>query len=276
MRRQMSDPIGQEIVETALARAGERLDGRLAAAFAIGSLAHGGFAPLVSDVDVALVVDRADAATAAAVDAIRQDTVQRYAGTPHHTLAERLSLFWSDWESLADGSEAGRFPATDRLDLLDSGILLYGADRRSGCARPDADALLLDSAAFAAKRFAEPDYVHALKHPAGLAEQGVRTVTKTVLFPVRLLYTAATGLLGRNDDAARWYADPPQPSSGLVTAAGRWRSGGIDDTAAAADLLQRELLPLYLHCLDRLREHTARSSRPDLAVPLARLLSTLA
>jgi hypothetical protein len=39
----LADPTGREVVETALALAAERLDGRLAAAFAIGSLAHGGF-----------------------------------------------------------------------------------------------------------------------------------------------------------------------------------------------------------------------------------------
>ncbi|MGI5321317.1 hypothetical protein [Actinomadura nitritigenes] len=272
----LSDPTGQEVVQAALAQAAARLDERLVAAFAIGSLAHGGFAPLVSDVDVALVVDRADAAAATAVEEVRRDTIQRYTGTPHHALASRLSLFWSDWESLADGTEAGRFPATDRLDLLDSGILLYGADRRSGCARPGRDELLLDSAAFAANKFADPAYVDTLNHREGIAAQGARAATKTVLFPVRFLYTAATGLLGRNEDAASWYTAPPQPSSSLVTAAGRWRSDGIDDAAAAAELLRRELLPLYLHCLDRLREYTAASSRPDLAVPLARLLAILA
>ncbi|MBD2891524.1 hypothetical protein amrb99_04300 [Actinomadura sp. RB99] len=272
----LSDPTGREVVQAALAEAAARLDERLVAAFAIGSLAHGGFAPLVSDVDVALVVDRADAAAATAVDTVRRDTIQRYAGTPHHALASRLSLFWSDWESLADGTDAGRFPATDRLDLLDSGVLLYGADRRSGCARPGRDELLLDSAAFAATRFADPAYVHTLRHPEGLAAEGARAATKAVLFPVRFLYTAATGMLGRNDDAARWYTAPPQPSSSLVAAAGRWRAGGIDDATAAAELLRRELLPLYLHCLDRLREHTAAAGRPDLAVALARLLTTLA
>ncbi|GAA2160869.1 hypothetical protein [Actinomadura napierensis] len=272
---ELSDPIGQEIVRTALVQAKELLDERLLAAFAIGSLAHGGFAPLVSDVDLALVVDHADVAAAAVIDAVRQETIRHYADSPHRALAARLSIFWSDWESLADGTEAGRFPATDRLDLLDSGVPLYGADRRPGCARPSRDELLLDSAAFAATRFAGPAYVQALKHPEGLAAEGARNVTKTVLFPVRLLYTAATGLLGRNADAARWYTAPPQPSSDLVAAAGRWRADGIDDSAAAGELLQRELLPLYLHCLDRLRDHTARSSRPELAAPLAQLLASL-
>lgn len=271
----LSDPAGQDIMETALAQAAARLDERLVAAFAIGSLAHGGFAPLVSDVDVALVVDRADDSAAAAIDAARRKTIQRYEDSPQHALAARLSIFWSDWTSLADGTEAGRFPATDRLDLLDSGVLLHGTDRRAGCARPGHDALLLDSAAFAGTRFADHVYVHTLRHPDELAAQGARAVTKTVLFPVRLLYTAATGLLGRNDDAAGWYTASPQPAGGLVGAAARWRTDGIDDDAAAAELLRRELLPLYLHCLDRLRHHTARSSRPELAAPLTRLLAAL-
>ncbi|MDL4775768.1 hypothetical protein [Actinomadura xylanilytica] len=92
----VSHPVGQDILRAAVGQAESRLDGRLAAAFAIGSLAHGGFVPSVSDVDLALVVDRADETVASTIDMVRRDTVRQYAGSAHHALADRLSVFWSD------------------------------------------------------------------------------------------------------------------------------------------------------------------------------------
>ncbi|SFQ46376.1 hypothetical protein SAMN04489713_1362 [Actinomadura madurae] len=270
----LSHPVGRDIVREAVAQADARLNGRLTAAFAIGSLAHGGFVPDVSDVDLALIVDQADQALAPAIDAVRRDTVQRYRGSAHYALAERLSIFWSDWEHLAHGTEAGRFPATDRLDLLDSGVLLHGTDQRARCARPSTEDLLLDSATFALAKFGDPAYLRMLGDSAALAGQGARAITKAVLFPVRLLYTATTGRLGRNDDAARWYTATPNISRTLVTCAARWRANGIDDPAAAG-LLQRELLPLYQHCADQLSRKTAASGHPGLATRLARLHAAL-
>lgn len=267
---------GHGILRTAVECAGERLGERLVAAYAIGSLAHGGFAPEVSDVDLALVVEAADDAAAGAIEAAHRDTLARYADTPRHPLAGRLSVFWSDWAHLRDGTQAGRFPATDRLDLLDSGDLLYGTDRRAECARPGRDDLLLDSATFALRRFGEPAYLRSLRDPAGLAGQGARAVTKTVLFPVRLLYTAATGRLGRNDAAAGWYTAQRLPGHTLAGQAMRWRTAGIADQAEATAQLHRELLPLYVHAIERLGRHTSDAGHPATAAGLARLRATLA
>ncbi|URN03966.1 hypothetical protein LUW74_11950 [Actinomadura madurae] len=197
----LSHPVGRDIVREAVAQADARLNGRLTAAFAIGSLAHGGFVP-------------------------------------------------------------------------DVGVLLHGTDQRARCARPSTEDLLLGSATFALAKFGDPAYLRMLGDSAALAGQGARTITKAVLFPVRLLYTATTGRLGRNDDAARWYTATPNISRTLVTCAARWRANGIDDPAAAG-LLQRELLPLYQHCADQLSRKTAASGHPGLATRLARLHAAL-
>ncbi|GAA3598825.1 hypothetical protein GCM10022419_098090 [Nonomuraea rosea] len=273
---QVSHPTGRDILRTALGHAETVLNGRLQAAFALGSLAHGGFVAEVSDVDLALIVDRIDEDTGQAIETVRRHAVQDYAGSAHHALAERLSIFWSDWEHLSTGRPAGRFPATDRIDLLDSGVRLHGTDRRGACARPSHDDLLLDSATFGAAKCADPGHLRMLRDPGGLARQGARAVTKAVLLPVRLLYTVVTGALGRNDTAAHWYAAASSPSSALVTHAMRWRAQGIDDVTAAADLLGHELLPLYRHSLDRIRHDVAASGHSDLAARLTRLHATLA
>jgi hypothetical protein len=268
---------GHQILLAAVDEAAGALGTRLTAAFAIGSLAHGGFAPLVSDVDLALIVDRVDGSTAATIDGVAERSVRRFAGTEHESLAGRLSIFWSDWDHIGRNEEFGRFPAIDRLDLLDSGVLLRGVDRRPECAKPTRDDLFLNSAAFALASFGDDGFQRKLHDPNELARQGARAVTKAVLFPVRFLYTAATGRLGRNDDAIAWYAEAERPrtSHDLVIQAARWRADGIDDTAAAAALLDHGLVPLYLDCADQLSRSARELGRVDLADRLASLRAAL-
>src|SRR5215472_5863413 len=63
---------------------------RLVAAYALGSLAHGGFSPYVSDVDLGLVIrDPPLPSDHSAVQAVA-DTVRRGGSALH----DRLSVFW--------------------------------------------------------------------------------------------------------------------------------------------------------------------------------------
>ena len=64
---------GWEVIEAAVAAADERLEDRLASAYAIGSLAHGGFAPAVSDVDLALLTDGPVEDMAAILEEVQDD-----------------------------------------------------------------------------------------------------------------------------------------------------------------------------------------------------------
>jgi hypothetical protein len=237
------DRTAGEVLDTAVELARDQLGDRLRAAFALGSLAHGGFEPAVSDVDLALI---AEDSTQREIDQITARTQQKSA----NALAQRLSIFWSDWPSLATERPAGRFPATDRLDLIDHGALLFGVDRRTECSRPTHDQLVADSREFATTRFRTAQYRELIDNPETLVRQGQRAVTKAVLFPARIAYTTATGALGRNDDAANWYVAQRLPGSELVGAAARWRSGGIDDDATA--LLRRHLANVYQEMFDLL------------------------
>src|ERR687886_2587834 len=93
------------LVEAAAAYA-QALGKRFVAAYALGSLAHGGFSPLVSDVDLGLVltdpVEPSDPPTIGAVaEAVKAG------GTALH---ERLSVFWGTPETLAGRAPGGRFP----------------------------------------------------------------------------------------------------------------------------------------------------------------------
>jgi hypothetical protein len=81
---------GDNVLADAVRAGRESLGGRLLAAYALGSLAHGGFSPLVSDVDVALILaDPVRLSDPAVLLNMAEDV--RSAGSRLHT---RLSVFW--------------------------------------------------------------------------------------------------------------------------------------------------------------------------------------
>jgi hypothetical protein len=201
----------------------------------------------VSDVDLALVLDdpllAGDAAAVAAVgDAVRAG------GSAMHA---RLSVFWGTPDTLAGRSAGGRFPPSDRLDLLDHGRLLHGADRRGEMLRPDPAQVLVEGARFALDYLGGDEVVGEIARPELVIGAGVRRATRLSLLPVRLLYTAHTGRMGGNDDAAAWYlAQPDRPGAPLVAAALAWRAEPYADADAALALLREGLRPLYLELID--------------------------
>jgi hypothetical protein len=260
---------------------------RLMAVYALGSLAHGGFSPLVSDIDLGLIVqDPVRSGDARTIRAVAEKT----RGAP---LSERLSVFWGSPSTLRGERPGGRFPPLDRLDLLEHGRLLVGVDARSGLCRPSAEELLVSGAEFALEFLAgvrdpgDPrtrgrrspsaatqDAVEEIRRPELLLARGVRRLTKLALFPVRFLF-AATGLLGSNEDAVAWYVTRGNaPGTGLVAAALAWRTVPPDEKAAV-ELLHRQVVPLYLHYVD---DHIARlesSDRSELARAFERLRECL-
>jgi len=245
------------------------LGSRLIAGYALGSLAHGGFSPLVSDVDLGLMLHD----PVRAKDRLTIRTVARSVRAGGSALDQRLSVFWGTPATLQGQRRGGRFPPLDRLDLLEYGRLLTGTDARSAVARPDRTELLVAGAEFALGylggtarlqdrlrqralfRSRDDDVLTEIRTPSRLVSAGPRRVTKIVLFPVRFLFTAQTGQVGTNTLAARHYlASPVAPSTSLVAAALAWRLEPPADGEAAA-LLGRELVPLYVHYID---DHIAR------------------
>ncbi|HEY3238601.1 MAG TPA: hypothetical protein VGL92_03470 [Acidimicrobiia bacterium] len=262
---------GEAILGEAVDAYREALGRRLVAAYALGSLAHGGFSPLVSDVDLGLVLaDPLDPSDPETVQAVA-DVVKAGASVLH----ERLSVFWGTPSTLRGRVVGGRFPPLDRLDLLENGRLLHGEDARHDVARPGRAELVVAGASFAldflgpGRGPASPasqglgslapagdEAVEEIRRPERLVARGPRHLTKTVLFPVRFLYTAATGRVGTNQAAADHYlASDEAPGARLVVAALTWRTTPPDNTQATAELLGRELVPLYLHYID---DHAAR------------------
>ena len=235
--------IGNAVLQAALTRAQVMFGDRLVAAYALGSLAHGGFSSHVSDVDLGLVLaDPLGAADAEAITSLNAGV--RVTGLP---LADRLSLFWGSPESLAGVTEGGRYPPVDCLDLIENGRLLAGRDIRAMVKRPTLVSMVLSAAAMSLKNMATPQVVAELREPAGLIRAGVRPLTKRVLFPVRFLYTARTGCVGTNDAAVEHFLSVEGgPAADLARQAYAWRSAPYAaEDPGVARVVRAGLLPLY-------------------------------
>jgi hypothetical protein len=236
-----ADQVVADTVEAARAVFGSEIE----AIYTLGSLAHGGFAPLVSDVDVAIVLGSTSAATTDRV-ALVQSLVVAKASSP---LSERLSVFWGDWPAVRTGdADHFRLGPIDRLDLLESGNLLLGSDLREPSVRPSRDDLVLMSADHMLSKFTE-NYLEGLADVPALVAAGPRAVTKAILFPVRFTYTLGTGGIGLNDGSVEWYAGEGLPGSALALKALEWRTDGIGDAELAVQMLDADLATLHAECL---------------------------
>jgi hypothetical protein len=254
---------GQELLAATVDLAQELWRDRLVAAYALGSLAHGGFRPLVSDIDIGFVL--ADPLLAEDADAVEKLVSTIKAGDK--PFADRLSIFWGSLASLSGALAGGRFPPLDRLDLMKFGRLVRGRDVRSELSPPTLDELVIVGAEFALWRLARHDVTAKLKDPRVLAQSDAKTLTKLILYPVRFMYTARTGEIGRNEAAVEHFvAAKESASSELARLALAWRS--VVPTHSDTNAIQAiaaGVLPLYDEFLldyePRLRDY----GRPDLA-----------
>ncbi|GAA1313271.1 hypothetical protein [Pseudonocardia xinjiangensis] len=231
---------------------------RLVAAYLLGSLAYGGYAPAVSDIDLALILTDTRAGDHDIV-ATTGETLRGQGG-----LYRKLSVFWSSLPALRAGHDDGRFPALDRLELADHGVLLLGRGITRQVARPATDELLLDSARFAVDVLATDEVTAEFRHPRRLLTDPV-WFTKAVLFPVRFLYTGmrAGGRAATNAEAIDWYLAQPEPTAAsLVRLAARVRAGDPLNPEQVALELAAGLIPLYQHYISDQTRWLRRANAP--------------
>jgi predicted nucleotidyltransferase len=244
---EMSTATAEQVMADTVQAAQAILGSEIEAIFVLGSLAHGGFAPLVSDVDVAIVVGVTALGTAEQMARVQSIVVEKRS----NPLSERLSVFWADWHTVRTGEGAhSRLGPVDRLDLLDSGRLLLGSDQREPSVRPSRQELVVMSADHILNKFTDA-YLDGLRDTRALLADGPRATTKAILFPVRFIYTLRTGRIGLNEDSARWYAAEGLPGGALVLQALEWRNHGIADAEAASQMLGAELNGIHGECFAR-------------------------
>jgi hypothetical protein len=230
---------------------------RLLAAYALGSLAHGGFRPLVSDIDIGFVL--ADPLLPEDADAVKKLVSTIKAGDK--PFADRLSIFWGSVATLSGALAGGRFPPLDRLDLMKFGRLVRGREVRRELTPPTLEELVIVGAEFALWRLARDDVTAKLKDPGALAQSDAKTLTKLILYPVRFMYTARTGEVGRNEAAVEHFVgNKESASSDLARFALDWRSViPTHSDKNAIEAIAAGVLPLYDEFLldyePRLREY---------------------
>lgn len=172
-----------EIVELFIQRCQQKFPDRILSIYTLGSLGKHGDFSRCSDIDVAVLFDMLIESDAQIIKEIWEEI--KAVSLPY---AERLSVFWSSPEEWANG--VGRFPALDRLDLINHAILQYGNDCREKLIKPTNQEVIKESAQFILDFMLTDEKKYELFETRdSIAKKGARYFTKFILFPVRLLYT---------------------------------------------------------------------------------------
>jgi hypothetical protein len=252
---------GWRVIRAAVVEFEDRLGGRLVSAYAIGSLAHGGFAPAVSDIDLALL-------TRTPVPDIAQ-TIGQATEALARTLAlgNRLSVFHSTWEALGDPASGGRFPPIDRFDLVRYGVLVHGPDLRvSHASAPTVGEIRAHAVDSALRRVTPEQLAEDLQQ---LKANGVTVhdATKLVLWPIRLQHVCDIGQATGNADAvAHYLAIPDAGHRTLAQDALGWRDlPAILDADDARRRIAREIYHLHAEVFQRLAQRNDVPRHHELA-----------
>ncbi len=231
---------GWRVVEQTAHTAREVLAGRLGAVYAIGSLAHGGFAPAISDVDVAVLTSDGRSTESAAGEIARRVGRQGMELPSGCRCSTRLGCGSTSRATARGSRQSTVWICCDRSARHRFGrarALRAHAGRRGGL--HGGDRVL--------PRRSVAGVVGRLRPTAG-----VRPTTKVVLAPVRLWHVARTGLATSNDAAVDNYLTTPGVRNArLVRAASDWRRRqAVPDRAVVAELLDEHLLDLYVEVLE--------------------------
>jgi predicted nucleotidyltransferase len=244
---------GWEVIDAAVAAAEERLGDRLLSAYAIGSLAHGGFAPAVSDVDLALLTRAPVDEMAAVIEEVQAEVAGRL------ELGARLSVFHAPWDEFDDPPEGARFPPIDRFDLVRYGILVAGTDLRDEQATLPGAEEIRGQAVDSALRRVTPEQLGADLEQLAAGGVSVHDATKAVLWPIRLQHVCDVGEATGNADAVAHYLSLPDARHGaLAQDALGWRDlDAVPDPDEALGRVETEIRDLHVEVFGRL------GARPD-------------
>jgi hypothetical protein len=203
-----------------------RLGHSLVEAYKLGSLAHGGFSSIYSDIDLGLLLRCANPPA-------EMDRLIAAAKALHADYGRKLSVFWGNPEC-----GWGRLPVIDRLDLLDHGVPLLRQHKPAfdWPARAEIRRALRDSL--------EKSYLSRLPELGRLDRlepQNRKPYIRALLYPARLIYTWDNLAVDSNDRAVEYLhqVQPPRldlRSIAMALACRRGHCSADEVFARAADL----------------------------------------
>ena len=165
------------------------LGSALVEAYKLGSLAHGGFSDIYSDIDVGLLLSCREPPP-------RMSELIAGAKALHPEYGKKLSIFWGnpdfDW---------GRLPVIDRLDLLDHGVaLLHGI--KPPLRRPSKQEIHHEQLQ-SIERSWKPR-LPELNRLTSLEPKDRKPYIRAILYAARLIYTWDNLVVGSNDSAVEY------------------------------------------------------------------------
>lgn len=168
----------------------------LVEAYKLGSLAHGGFSMIYSDIDVGLLLNCTEPpAEMTELIAAAKSLDAEY--------GKKLSVFWGNPDFAW-----GRLPVIDRLDLLDHGVpLLRGI--KPGFRRPTIDEIHQEQLQSIEKSW--KSRLPELNRLTCLEPKDRKPYIRAILYAARLVYTWDNLIVGSNDAAVEYLhrVEPP-------------------------------------------------------------------
>lgn len=177
-----------------------RLVPSLVEVYKLGSLAHGGFSQVYSDIDVGLLMNCTE--PPAAMPALIAE-----AKTLDAEYGKKLSVFWGNPDY-----SWGRLPVIDRLDLLDHGVpLLYGI--KPTFRRPTKDEIHREQMQSIERSW--KSHLPEISRLTTLEPKDRKPYIRAILYAVRLIYTWDNLAVDSNDRAVEYLHQVQPPGLDL-------------------------------------------------------------
>jgi hypothetical protein len=215
-----------------------RLGAVLVDAYKLGSLAHGGFSAVYSDIDVGLLLDCAEPPVVMAEAlAAAKDLDFEY--------GKKLSVFWGNPDH-----SWGRLPVIDRLDLLDHAVPLL--HHHKPVFRRPAQVEIHQALRESFERSYKPRLpeLGALRQ---LESHQRKPYIRAVLYPARLIYTWDNLAVHSNDRAVEYLHQVRPPRLDLSpidrALACRQEKCTAEDVFAMAPDLHKQFEAAFRYCL---------------------------
>ncbi len=177
-----------------------RLAPSLVEVYKLGSLAHGGFSKIYSDIDVGVLLNCAEPPAAMAALLAEAKTLDSEYG-------KKLSVFWGNPEF-----NWGRLPIIDRLDLLDHGVPLLHSVKPT-FRRPTKDEIHQEQLQSIERSW--KSRLPELSRLTTLEPKNRKPYIRAILYAARLIYTWDNLAVDSNDRAVEYLHQVQPPGLDL-------------------------------------------------------------